>query len=179
MKETAKFTENIQIESQVISMTDALGRIDTDRLLNEVTESEAMGIWYGILAAKAGRVCGEIELSRDIIKAQVEREVRERFNALDKKATERAIEVEVILDERYQAAVREALKARESMQILVNTERRLNNRSILLNGLTRPLNEEVRAGRIARPPIDMETKMQLDLYKAEQESGRVTRTPVE
>jgi hypothetical protein len=175
-----KFKESLNLQGQTVSIGDELGRIDLDNLKQEIAETEARHIFYGICHAKAGRLANLAKLHVDITKAQVEKDIRTRSVSLDRKMTEAAVLAEVTLDEKVIQAQKDFFAALEAKEMLMSAYFGAGGKAGILKEITGQVRDELFVRNI---PKSLSEKMAADFAaeraKAQEvEQGGIIRQPV-
>jgi len=143
--------ERVTLRERSLEITRQLGRINTDNLKEEVEDSGADSIFWGVQAAHASADAEKAKLRVEVVKAEIGKQRRQQNTLGGAKSTERSIEEDIILDERYQAAMAAQIDAFERAGVLNSVRFAVDRKQKTLESLSNLLTLELMARRSGLP----------------------------
>ena len=145
----------VLVNGQAADLVESLGRINLDNLTEEVQETGAEQIWWGIMAARAERQAAQADFDTKTLRAEKRRQYRaDAVNRGEQPGrggfTNDAIDDAVQLDPAYQSAARKALEAREAAEMVQSAKYAIIQKNDNIGNLA-PLLSQERYAR-AEPP---------------------------
>lgn len=132
----------VETSARTLQITRALGEIDTDNLLSEVSRVGGDAIWWGVLQALAYGDAQRAKLHRQVTYGQRARAIRADRFRLQEKITDAIIKEDVESDVEYLAAARAEIAADERADILRAVRTALDQKARNLERLAGPMSRE-------------------------------------
>ena len=138
----------VPLGDRVQSIRESLAQINLDDLEDETVHTGAEATWFGIVAARARRLAGEAELTRDVTRAAIAKELDAGALARgEKPLTVDQRKDAVLLDPRYQTTHRAWLETEEAASIAESAKFAVVRKQSHLEQLSGLLAQELSAKR--------------------------------
>jgi len=126
-------------------------KIDVNNINEEFSNQPAIFAWWATLASIANEIHQKKKLQRKILEAELDKEKRKELEATKgRKVTERIVEREVMLDDRWKQAYLEEIEAGRQASILSAATEALRQRKDMLTSLGLQLREEMRSEQVIK-----------------------------
>lgn len=135
----------VDLGDRVAQIVTSLARIDTENLKLEVEEIGADAVWWGLLNAEAQRQAGLAAFEEDLIKATLNKRLREEAVGRGEKPTVDQIAAAILVHPETQAARVATLNAEASASMVESAKYAIVQKSKTLEALAGMIVEELRA----------------------------------
>jgi len=120
-------------------------KINDKNLNAELIEQPGLFARYAFEMSKKKQEFDELELELDILEAETDKRVRNKFLANDEKISEKKVEMEIMVDPKIKELKREVIKVNSQYYILKGITQAYSQRKDLLISLCANLREEMKS----------------------------------
>lgn len=135
-KPETRVLARVRAGDREIEMVSSLGRIDLDNLRNEIEETGAEAVWWGILAGEAKRKAGQAKLFLEQTEARLGKEARTLALQRAVKTTNDAVREEIVLHPDYGAAYKQWVDAEADASMVDSAKFTIARKQSTLEQLT-------------------------------------------